>query len=703
MLEFHILTWIPNIGFIIESTISKEEYRMTEDNAQLNNQEKPASPKEREKENDRLFWISLGVILFIGIGIIGYLLFNRSRNTKNTPPPVIEPTTSSNVTIKDNYIPKFEVTSCDFAIPIQARVTCGFVVLPEDRKGDLTDTVQIAVVIYHSNSDIPEPDPILYIQGGPGAPAIDWSTGIFETVIVPLLNDRDFIVFDQRGVGYSKPRLDCDEIKSTYLSDIQGKFPEGQAVSYYEGALITCRTNFTNSGVNLPTYISENFAADTVDIIKALGYGQANLYGASYGTRIAQLIMRANPDAVRSVILDSVVPVESQLLKQDVNAEIDRVIQLLFEDCNSHPACLSAYPDLESGYNEILDKLDAQPIEVTVTLDKNRVMKQKLNSAWFRNMVAWGFRNPLTLAAIPQLIDRTLDGDYSLLHYAAALPLITFDSISMGIYVSVNCHDQVFAIPTEGLDETIYDLCNIWGVASPVPGGNDPVVSDIPTLIFAGKYDTVTPTTFASQLASHLSNSHVVEIQNQGHTPSLSGISDCPIEIISEFLQNPKQSPNIACADETRGIDFTVPYSIDDPIALEPTVIDLYRINSLIPTDWSKAEFGFYNRNNLFGDITQVGIQRAAVPEAEWANWLVSNYAGTRGFDGPAIRDDQRRVNGLSWNLYKTSSQGNPIDLAFAKSGNETFMILLISYENEHNALYQTVFLPIIDSVTSSE
>jgi hypothetical protein len=222
-------------------------------------------------------------------------------------------------------------------------------------------------------------------------------------------------------------------------------------------------------------------------------------------------------------------------------------------------------------------------------------------------------------------------------------------------------------------------------------------------LIFAGKYDTVTPTTFASQLASHLSNSHVVEIQNQGHTPSLSGISDCPIEIISEFLQNPKQSPNIACADETRGIDFTVPYSIDDPIALEPTVIDLYRINSLIPTDWSKAEFGFYNRNNLFGDITQVGIQRAAVPEAEWANWLVSNYAGTRGFDGPAIRDDQRRVNGLSWTLYKTSSQGNPVDLAFAKYGNETFMILLISYENEHNALYQTVFLPIIDSVTSSE
>jgi hypothetical protein len=43
------------------------------------------------------------------------------------------------------------------------------------------------------------------------------------------------------------------------------------------------------------------------------------------------------------------------------------------------------------------------------------------------------------------------------------------------------------------------------------------------------------------------------------------------------------------------------------------------------------------------------------------------------------------------------------VDIAFAKYGNETFMVLLYSYENEHDALYKTVFIPIIDSVTSSE
>jgi pimeloyl-ACP methyl ester carboxylesterase len=681
---------------------------MTDDKTNLNeeprSQHKEGKPAN-QKENDALFWISLGAILIIGAGIIGYLLLNQSKNLRNAPAPTVEPgvANSADIVIRNNYTPVFEAASCDFAIPLQARVTCGFVIVPEDRNGDLTDTIQIAVAIYHSNSDTVEPDPILYLQGGPGGLAIDWSTGVYETVIVPLLDERDFIVFDPRGVGYSKPRLDCEEIKSTYLNDIQGKYPLGQEVSYYEGALITCRNNLNKLGANLPTYTSRNLAADAVDVIKALGYGQANLYGASYGTRIAQFIMRENPDVIRSVILDSVVPVENQLLIQDKNTETDRVIHLLFEGCKADPDCSSAYPDLESAYAEIINNLDSQPIDVTVTLGNDRILKQKLHGDWFRNTVIWGLRDPLTLAAIPQLIYRTRDGDYTPLYYAAALPLVAFDSISIGTYISVNCHDQVFAIPTEGLDEKIYDLCNIWGVTPPEPGENDPVNSDIPTLIITGKYDTVTPTTFARQLASHLSHSYLVEIQNQGHTPSVTGISDCPTKIIATFLQNPNSSPDLACLEETAEIDFTVPYGINDIVILEPTVIDQYRLNTLIPTEWSKAEFGFYNRNNLFGDITQIGIQRAAVSEAEWVNWLVTNFSGNRGFDQPATKSDQRRVNGLLWSIYETRSQGDPVDIAFAKDSNETFMVLMYSYENEHDALYKTVFIPIIDSVTSSE
>ncbi|MCI0555221.1 MAG: alpha/beta hydrolase, partial [Anaerolineae bacterium] len=598
--------------------------------------------------------------------------------------------------------PSFETTACGFVTPIQVRVTCGFVHVPEDRNGDLTDTIQLAVAIYHSTGDAPKPDPILYLQGGPGAKAIEWSAGAYESVIAPYLEERDFIVFDQRGVGYSKPVLDCEEIKSTYLQDVQGDLPADQKVSYYEGALLTCKNNFNNLGINPSAYTSVDIAADAKDVIVALGYDQANLYGISYGTRIAQFVMRNHPEVVRSAILDSVVPVETQLLKPDTNTEQDRLIHLLFEECNANLACSSAFPNLESVYNEAINKLDAEPVKITLTINNEKTLEQTINGSSFRSTIIWGLRSPQTIAAIPHFIYRTRDGDHSQLLYAAALPLITFDSISIGTYVAVHCHDQIFAIPTEGLDETIYDLCRLWGIEPPLPGENDPVHSDIPTLILAGKYDSVTPTTFAHQLAGHLTHSTLVEFPNQGHAPSASEISDCPKKIIAAFLQDPNTSPDIGCVNETSTINFVIPFNPNAPVVLEPVAVEEYQVSTLIPAGWTRASFGFYNRSGSMADITQVGIQRAAVSESEWVAWLSTNFRSNQGFDQPAVKKDERQANGLTWTIYQTSSQGNPVDIAFAKYGNETLMVLLFSHKDERDALYNTVFIPIVDSTKSS-
>lgn len=667
--------------------------------------ENPAPQEPQKKQDDGLLiWLGVGILILIAFGVAGLLLRGRfaALRDQTFSDSVLVRTATPEAKPTQSYTPLFAEAPCDFEIPANARVTCGFVTVPEDRTDNPADTIQIAVAVYHSNNNTPNADPILYLHGGPGALAIDWSAAVYDSVIKPLLSDRDFIVFDPRGVGHSKPVLNCEEIKTTYLSDLQGKYHADQKVSYYEGALLTCKNNFDKLGANLSTYTSANIAADAKDVLVALGYQQANLYGVSYGTRVAQFVMRAYPEVVRSAILDSVVPVENQLLKPNPNAEQDGLIRLLFEDCKTDPACLSAYPDLESAYNETVQALDTQPVKISLIINQNKTLEQTINGSNFRNIVVWGLRNPQTMAAIPHFIYRTHSGDYSLLNFAAALPLITFDSISMGTYVSVNCHDQVFAIPTEGLDETIYDLCRIWGVKPPVPGENDPVNSEIPTLIFAGKYDSVTPTTFAQQLASHLAHSYLVEIPNQGHTPSVTGISDCPTIIISAFLQDPSISPDYGCVNESNNIVFLVPYDSNTPLALELVTINQYQIKTLIPIGWSAAQFGFYNRNSLFGDVTQIGVQRAAVPEAEWVKWLLTNFGGNKGFDQAAVKHDQRNANGLTWSIYTTFAQGNPVDIAFAKSGSDTLMVLLLSHKDEHKSLYDTVFLPTIDATVSS-
>ncbi len=670
--------------------------------------EKSTSPKSKKNNSETFLWLAVGCVLIVLIALIGFVVLQKLTEQKKPLANEFQPTSAPLATATlmqkatQNYTAILQSTPCQFKIPDQVQVTCGIVEVPEDRNGDVKDTIHIAVAVFHSTSSTPKPDPILYLQGGPGDKAIDWIANNFSTMVLPYLAERDFIVFDPRGVGYSEPRFDCDDFKTTYLQDLQGKIPTAQKVSYYQGALLACKNNLVQAGVNLSAYTSIDTSADAKDILVALGYQQANLYGISYGTRLGQLIMRDYPGFVRSAILDSVVPVEVQMFNQSTT-EKDSALHVLFEDCKANPDCSSAYPDLEQTYNEVVAQFNTQPITLTFPTTENKKLEELVDGSTFHDVVLWSLRTPQMIALTPSLVYRTRNGDYSMLKLALAYPILSLDSISTGIYISVNCHDQIFAMSTEKLDHTIYDLCNLWDIRPLAEGENDPVNSEIPTLIIAGKYDPVTPPSFARQLAGHLTHSYIAEIPDQGHAPSASGISDCPTRVISAFLQDQNTSPNLTCIQEINAIQFMVPYSASNPLTLESTAIDNYHINTDVPAGWNKAEYGFYNRAAWFGDMTQIGIQKAAVPEKNWISWLASNFGGNQGLDQPAVPFDQRQANGLTWSLYKTKSMGYPVDIAFAKSGTQTLMILMISYSDERDALYDTVFLPIIDATTSSK
>ncbi|GAB1471260.1 hypothetical protein MASR2M66_21380 [Chloroflexota bacterium] len=454
-------------------------------------------------------------------------------------------------------------------------------------------------------------------------------------------------------------------------------------------------------GVNLSAYTSTQMAADARDVLITLNYKQANLYGISYGTRTAQLIMRDYPEIVRSAILDSVVPIDVELFDQNTN-EKEQVLQSLFDNCQNDPACSTAYPDLESVYNSTIDKLNGQPVTLNAPIDQNTTIEQTINGSSFRDITTGMLRTQQTIAIIPQLIYRTHNGDNSILTFSTAFPFYLFNSISLGTYISVNCHDQIMTMSLEKLDKAIYELCQLWDVAPLSPAENDPVISDIPTLIFSGKYDLVTPPSFADQLAAHLTHSYLAEIPNQGHSSSVDELSDCPSKLILAFLQYPGAAPNFDCIEQNKTIKFVIPYNADTPLLLEPVTIDQYQINTLIPTGWSATSFGFYNRNTSFNDVTQIGIQSATVTESDWIAWLKINFRINDGFDQPAVQHNQRQANGLKWNIYEATSKGFPVDIAIAEYGNQTLMVLLFSHIDEHEALYNTVFLPVIDATTLS-
>jgi pimeloyl-ACP methyl ester carboxylesterase len=123
-----------------------------------------------------------------------------------------------------------------------------------------------------------------------------------------------------------------------------------------------CVEQIMETGVDLSQYNSIASANDVVALVKALGYDDYNLYGVSYGTRLALEVMRSHPESgLRSVVLDSTYPPEIKSYEQFPQEPHEVVIQL-FADCERDPACHAAYPDLKARFIALLKRLCAEPV-----------------------------------------------------------------------------------------------------------------------------------------------------------------------------------------------------------------------------------------------------------------------------------------------------------------------------------------------------
>jgi pimeloyl-ACP methyl ester carboxylesterase len=144
-------------------------------------------------------------------------------------------------------------------------------------------------------------------MGGPGGHAIESVVLSFD-MFAPFVENRDLIVFDQRGTGFSQPSLNCQELTDLVYDLIDENLSIEEIEDRQIEAVKQCRDRITREGINLSLYNSAQSAADLNDLRMALDYESWNILGISYGTRLALTAMRDFPDGIRSVILDSVYP-----------------------------------------------------------------------------------------------------------------------------------------------------------------------------------------------------------------------------------------------------------------------------------------------------------------------------------------------------------------------------------------------------------
>ncbi len=678
--------------------------------------------------------VAMPILIICGLGI-GYgffyihahptvagtqlpLLTQSNTQTPSVPIATSSPTLSPPTPIPSPiptavYTPTFESATCSLTAPVAA-INCGYLIVPEDRTGDPSHTIKLAVAVYHSQSPDPA-EPVIFLQGGPGAEAVKLSAEDYSVIVAPFLSKHDFIVFDQRGTGLSIPTLNCDDLTKLYSQDIHGLIPDSTRSLVYSNAILSCNGLLQAQGINLKAYTTVESAADVRDLLAVLKYPKADLYGASYGTRLAQVVMRDYPSIVNSAILDSVVPVDTSLFSNYSNS-IESGLKTLFTDCVVDPQCNAAYPNLETTFWNLVKQLDANPVTVTSSNYPNGTITQTVTGETILNVILSSIKASQLIATAPQTIYRFKNGDFSTLVLGQSSLPSEFDDISPGLFINMTCHEQVLSttpeqvqtdahlqiiedyawLPFYGGVKDIFNTCNSWGATAPEYGEDNSTVSAIPSLIITGSFDPTTPPIYAKQVATHLSHSYYFEFPNLGHTPTATDSSGCAMNMVLQFLDHPSTEPDRSCLDKLKNTDFIVPYTGKPALPLKSVTTD--GINVEIPAGWHKDNSGLYDRDNSPLDTTMVGLLKVPTSTSNIEKIFSLPAYGYLGLDGPLTEVGQRHANGFDWQLYTSSSYGRPVDVAMVDNGNSSLVVIQFSNKDEHDALYQTVFLPMVDS-----
>ena len=632
----------------------------------------------------------------------------REHQPSETIP--LEPTAA-----EEAFIPVFEEAACPFERPEEAAISCGTVVVPEDHFSPNERSLRIAVVVFKDESPGHQPDPVILLAGGPGEKTLANALQL-ASFLAPLHADRDLIVFDQRGVGLSEPALECPGWEQAQLEVLDERDPEVVMQTTFE-ALMLCRDRLVSEGHNLAAYTTLQNAADVNAIRLALGYEQLNLYGGSYGSHLAQAVMRDFPEGIRSVVLTSVYPLEGSLIIDATTSTVDALMHLV-DRCKIDEACNQAYPDLETVLFEVVDRLNAEPLEITLT---DPISGQKHESvlngdAAFTNLAALLYQTQL-IPAIPQAIYDVYQGDYALMTQLRSANLIFLEALSRGMEFSVLCTDDLISktpadllavraeLPPE-LNNTLnsellieyglFGICEKWPVEEAGAWVKEPVVSDLPTLLLAGEFDPVTPPEYGQLVASHLSQGYFFEFPGIGHDITMA--SACAREMAGAFLNDPTQAPDDSCNDETPALAFDLPTESSELI-LEPYTDEARGFTGLVPIGWHELAPANLLRGNTALDPTYFVLE--AKPGT--AEELFANVAGQLGMDTRMEPVKTADVGSFTWNFYTFELKGNPVDLALAEDDEKAYFVILINPPDERDVLYETLFMPAVEALTVLE
>ncbi|MBV8500160.1 MAG: alpha/beta hydrolase [Paucibacter sp.] len=420
---------------------------------------------------------------------------------------------------------------------METEVQCGSVQRPLDPAKPQGTQIEIHYIVVPAMARNKQPDPVLFIAGGPGQSSINIASVVMDR-LARLNNRRDLVFVDQRGTGLSAP-LQCPDEDRESLAKTMGRNRQFEVFD-------ACRQALQSLPYGDLRMFTTTIAMQDMDAVREqLGAEQWNVIGGSYGTRAALEYLRQFPSHVRRTVIDGVAPPD-MVLPESFSADNQAALDAMFKGCEADKACAARYPKLRDEWQGLLASLPRQVNlmhPLTGASESVEIGRYSLLS-----LVRSPLYGPAAAALLPAAIHEASQGRFGpLMAIGASVGSSRKTKISEGMHFSVVCAEDVPRMGQPGAGSTDFGrsfaegyerICRNW------PRGDVPAAfytvppSPSPVLLLSGGADPVTPPRHAERMAKALGATNASLVQHVVVPESGHGVMGvpCVAELIFRFI-----------------------------------------------------------------------------------------------------------------------------------------------------------------------
>ncbi|MBX2881271.1 MAG: alpha/beta hydrolase [Granulosicoccus sp.] len=448
----------------------------------------------------------------------------------------------------------------------KARAECADISVPLDPNDASANQLKLKVARISARRQTARLDAVTLVAGGPGQSALEAYANL-SSAFHHVIRDRDMILIDQRGTGQSS-RLDCPAASSITNRD-------GQADPAHARKLASeCLESLSQD----PRLFTTSVAVQDLEIIRQrLGISQWNIYGVSYGTRVALHYLRRYPEAVRTVTLDAVVPPQIALGPQ-IGPLAQRALNLIIERCQQSLGCKNAFGNIERHIAKLLTDLEQHPRSISYEdVSTGKLVERMFTKDDLVLTLRLMSYSSQTASILPSMLHEAIENNNfaSLARQADQQAKQLGSSLAGGMHMSIVCTEDIPFVseasshsvqdpPQNGADtyigpgiiDSISAGCEPWPEGRIDPDFKQPLNSDVPALILSGGVDPITPPDYGDLVAASFKNARHIVNQQEGHMQLPFG---CMPRLLARFIDEANAAElDTQCLERLQPLPFFI-------------------------------------------------------------------------------------------------------------------------------------------------